>query len=128
MMPAFASNKVAGHAREILAATIGDWVDSKFTANGARLVGLYVSGAAGVDVGANRETERRWLGLHCFLGSNAWSHQTGDATQKEDARRRQPQRSRPGFVERHERSELNLRARRRGLREHCATWPHRESL
>ena len=62
MMPAFASNKVAGHAREILGATIGDGVDSNFTANGERLVGLYVSVAAGIDAGANREIERRWLG------------------------------------------------------------------
>ena len=138
LLPAFASNKVAGHARKILGATIGDGVDSNFTANGAHLVGLYVSGAAGIDVGANREIERRWLGtrlaclvrskVHCLPESNACSHQTGDASQKEDARRRQPQRSRPGFVERHERSELNLHARRRALREHCATCLQRESL
>jgi len=61
-MPAFASNKVAGHTREILGATIGDGVDSNFTANGILLVGLHLSVAAGIDVGANREVERRWLG------------------------------------------------------------------
>ena len=125
LLSAFASNKVAGHGRKILGAAIGDGLDSNFTANGAHLVGLHVSGAAGIDVGADREIERRWLGtllaclvrssVHCLPDANACSHQTGDASQKEDAARRQPQRSRPGFVERHGRSELNLHARRRGL-------------
>src|SRR5687768_2485249 len=57
-LSALASNKVAGLGGKILEAAIGDGLDSNVTTNGRHLVGLHV-GVAGIDVGADREIDRR---------------------------------------------------------------------